>query len=186
MTDLNYSKLGVRRLIRLKGASPAMAAIALLVCSFLSLKAEEQRLPGSHGTVNLPEGYEYVPQQGIDSIVGLFQRKEAMVSFDLGPMAGVYADTTRLRFKGDETVTVIRNRGAKIDGRKVEIFVYSRGGANRAIVSYPNTLANFFCEYQNEGDLVDFLLLALSYKPAPKQAEPDEQSIPAPAPSTAP
>ena len=143
-----------------------------------AIMAAEQLLPAKRGVVSLPEGFEYIPKMGDDSIIGLFKKNEVEVKFDFGPMAGVYADNRLRDWEGDSTVSIVRNSTMRIAGYPVRILVYSQGAMKGAIVSYPECFGNFRCTYRNDGELSDFLALALSFRPIQKPAEQGGSSNP--------
>ncbi|MEQ1842039.1 MAG: hypothetical protein ABL994_16665 [Verrucomicrobiales bacterium] len=127
--------------------------------------------PANRGVVSLPEGFEYIPKQGDDSIIGLFRKDATEIDFDFGFMAGVYVDTMMKDWEDDETVSVVRNSTMIIAGQPIKILVYSRGDLKGAIISWPDSLGNFFCTYRDDGELADFFALALSFRPDQKTAE---------------
>ncbi|MBK1884625.1 hypothetical protein JIN85_19570 [Luteolibacter pohnpeiensis] len=142
------------------------------------IAAADLSLPASRGVVSLPEGFEYIPKQGDDSIVGQFKKSTAEIDFDFGPMAGVYVDTMMKHWKADETVSVVRNSTTTIAGHSIKILVYSQGELKGAIVSWPDCLGNFYCKYRDEGELADFFTVALSFRP--NKETPEQVAAPNP------
>lgn len=141
--------------------------------------AAEIDLPYSIGSVSVPPGYTCIPGKGYDSQVGKLQKGDFIVQFDFGRMAGVYTNTMKEVVTKELHGKIIRDIQTSTHGIIIHILVYSHGERSSAIVSYPEFHGNFYCDFSDEGHLVDFMTIASSFIPKKKNAvEPRDPANP--------
>lgn len=121
------------------------------------------------GGVQLLPGYSHRSLAGIDSRPGEIVKKDGLkIMYDIGAipkpgaprLGGSYSDWTKQVPEKDRRWY----REQTINGQPVHL-VYTK--TRRLTVSYPKGGINFSCEAKNEADLVDALLITLSYAGSP-------------------
>lgn len=121
------------------------------------------------GGVQLLSGYTHESLQGIDSRPGKITKKGGLeIMYDIGripqpggfALGGDYSDWTRQTQEKDRRWY----REQTINNQPVHL-VYSKD--KRLVVSFPKGGINFSCEARTEADLVDALLITLSYAGTP-------------------
>jgi hypothetical protein len=143
----------------------------LLMGSGLYLAAQVSQGQGlateaAPGGMTLLPGYRHQRRTGIDSRVGTISNGASLeIHYDIGPLAGNYASNTRDRAWLKTQV---------IGGNQVQIS-YSTSPARVLTVTFPSAPgvrgpgaplpANFYATVTSDEDVVDFLLMAMSYKP---------------------
>ena len=116
-------------------------------------------LPGS---IKLLEGFQHQKLQGTDSRVGKIWKDEGItIQYDVGRLAGNYAKQQR-EYQADQLLWA---KQQTIKEARVEL-VLKRD--RELFVSFPDHSANFYGKVQTEEDLVDALLMVLTYLPAEK------------------
>ena len=128
--------------------------IVLLLCWALAPAAGQQDSPP--GSIKLLPGYQHKTLQGIDTSVGKIWKDGGIeIQYDIGRLAGDYANP-----KYPERY--VWHREQSIGGRRVHSALDKR---NTLIVSFPDTSANFMAEVKSHEDIVDMLLMVLTYEP---------------------
>jgi hypothetical protein len=153
----------------------AAIAIAVAVGSFQQLATATQiEVKGKPpGGVQLLDGYAHRALQGFDSQPGEITKKNGLrIMYDIGAIpkpgaprfGGSYSDWTQRVEKENQRWY----REHTINNQPVHL-VYTKD--KQLTVSYPKGGINFSCEAKTEEDLVDALLITLSYagKPAKKK-----------------
>ena len=112
------------------------------------------------GTIELPSNFIYFQGQGIDSYVGDFTRTDGgfRIEYDIGLMAGVATSQPYKDIVSSNSMTI---------GKLTAIVVVTRWhfGAEWAVISFPDTAANFFAVIRNDSQLQTLKQIASSYKP---------------------
>ena len=151
----------------------AAIALAVAVVSFQTLATATQiEVKGKPpGGVQLLDGYKHRALQGFDSQPGEITNKSGLkISYDIGPVpkagapvfGGSYTDWTKRVPEKDQRWY----REQTINNQPVHL-VYTKG--KHLTVSFPKGGINFSCEAKTEADLVDALLITLSYAGTPKK-----------------
>ena len=139
-----------------------VAIVVLLVGSLgVGLRAggADDPLPGS---IKLLDGFKHQRMQGIDSRVGKIWKENGLsIQYDIGAMAGNYAKQQR-DYQADQLVWA---KQQTINGARVELVLKKD---RDLYVSFPDHSANFYGKVQKEEDLVEALLIVLTYLPAEK------------------
>ena len=118
-------------------------------------------LPGS---IKLLEGYQHKKLQGTDSQVGKIWKDGGItIQYDIGLMAGNYAKQQR-KYKADH---LLWDKLQTWNSEPVEMAMMKD---RQLYVSFPKRHANFYGKVKEEQDLVDALLMVLTYLPV-KEAE---------------
>lgn len=111
------------------------------------------------GNIRLLPGYLSQPGQGFDSQVGAIVRKGGLkIVYDIGPMAGDYANCKSCGWTKDEVW-----RREQIIGSHKVVIVFTK--AKRLIVSFPDQNANFYALITSPAEMTDMLLMVLTYSP---------------------
>jgi len=113
------------------------------------------------GTVELPNDFIHFRGQGIDSMVGDFTRSDGRfrIGYDIGWMAGVGTSQKFENVVSSNSMTV---------GKLTAIIVVDRWGETRhAVVSFPDTSANFFATIGDDSQLEVLKQLVATYKLKP-------------------
>ncbi|MBC8291312.1 MAG: hypothetical protein H8E37_13445 [Planctomycetes bacterium] len=157
---------------RITVALIAVAALCSAQAIATALQGDAKNKPP--GGVQLLPGYTHKTLQGFDSRPGEIAKKNGLrITYDIGAIpkpgaprfGGGYTDWTKQVQEKDRRWY----REQTINNQPVHL-VYSK--AKRLIVSYPKGGINFSCETKTEADLVDALLITLSYagtEPKPKK-----------------
>ena len=149
----------------------AAIALAVAVGSFQTFATATQievkgKIPGG---VQLPDGFKHRALQGFDSQPGEITNKDGLkISYDIGPVpkpgapvfGGSYSDWTKRVPEKDQRWY----REQTINNQPVHL-VYTKD--KHLTVSFPKGGINFSCEAKTEADLVDALLITLSYAGTP-------------------
>jgi hypothetical protein len=121
------------------------------------------------GGIRLLEGYQHQREQGQDSSPGRIWKVGGLeIRYDIGMLAGNYAEGkdktarvwTRQQVVGNRRVTIVKSKDGKV-------FVSFASDKDDARGGYP---ANFYATIQNDEELADLLLTALTYPQPPKPA----------------
>ena len=125
-----------------------------------SARADDS-LPGS---IKMLDGYKHQKLQGTDSQVGKIWKDGGItIQYDIGLMAGNYAKQQR-KHKADH---LLWDKLQTWNGEPVEMAMMK----DRLLyVSFPKRHANFYCKVKEEQDIIDALLMVLTYIPV-KEAE---------------
>jgi len=143
-----------------------LSSIALFLVSALYLVgqtpanrgAAPEEAPG--GIVLLP-GYQHERLQGIDSRVGRISNSRGFeIRYDIGTMAGNYAQNPQGRVWLKEQVVGANRVQIKMADNRMMTVTFS------AITPGAVLPANFYATVKNDEDVVEMLLMALSYKPS--------------------
>ena len=146
-----------------------IAVAALCSASAIAVALQGDAKDKAPGGVQLLTGYTHRSLQGIDSRPGEITKKGGLrISYDIGAIpkpgaprfGGSYTDWTKRVPEKDRRWF----REQTINGQPVHL-VYTK--AKRLTVSYPKGGINFSCEAKTEADLVDALLITLSYSGSP-------------------
>lgn len=144
----------------------SMIASAMLVSLMTtSASAQNAKPDPAPGGVQLLPGYKHQTLQGIDSRPGkIFKEGGLEIMYDIGRipkpggfrLGGDYSDWAKRVSEKDRRWY----REQTINGHPVHL-VYTK--KQRLTVSFPKGGINFSCEAKTEQDLVDALLMTLSY-----------------------
>ena len=156
----------------MKAVILAAVVVAVAVGSIQTLATATQiEVKGKPpGGVQLLEGYIHKAFQGIDSQPGEIAKKDGLkISYDIGAVpkpgapvfGGSYSDWTQRVAEKDRRWY----REQTINNQPVHL-VYTK--EKLLTVSFPKGGINFTCEAKTEADLVDALLITLSYAGTPK------------------
>ena len=138
-------------------------AIVVLVIGSLSvaLRAANADDPPP-GSITLLDGYKHQKLQGIDTRVGKIWKDGGItIQYDIGLLAGNYAQQQR-KYQADQ---LLWDKQQTWHGQPVELAMTKD---RQLYVSFPERHANFYGKVQEEQDLVDALLMVLTYVPAEK------------------
>lgn len=117
------------------------------------------------GPIKLLEGYQHQKLQGTDSQVGKIWKDGGIkIQYDIGLMAGNYAKQQR-KYKADQ---LLWNKQQKWHGEPVELVMMKD---RQLYISFPKRNANFYGKVKEEQDLVDALLMVLTYVPTEEAGE---------------
>ncbi len=138
----------------------SFAIVALIVGSLsLALRAASADDPPP-GSIMLLDGYKHQKLQGIDTQVGKIWKDGGItIQYDIGRLAGNYAQQQR-KYQADQLVW---DRQQRWHGQPVELAMMKD---RQLFVSFPERHANFYGKVRKEQDLVDALLMVLTYLPA--------------------
>jgi hypothetical protein len=139
-------------------------AFALLALNAAVASAEDDKMPAQLGGLTLLEGYEHVPLQGIDSVVGkIAAPHKPEITYEIGriPKPGGF------RLGGDfsdrpKQMPAAQRQWYKeqtIGDEPVHLALTKK---NRLAVSYPKRGINFSVTIRNHEDLTEALLILLS------------------------
>ncbi len=138
-------------------------AIVVLVVGSLSvaLRAASADDPPP-GSITLLDGFKHQKLQGIDTRVGkIWKDGRITIQYDIGRLAGNYAEQQR-KYQADQLLWAKQQTW---HGQPVELAMMKD---RQLYVSFPERHANFYGKVQKEQDLVDALLMVLTYLPAEK------------------
>ncbi len=114
------------------------------------------------GSITLLDGYKHQKMQGIDTRVGKIWKDGGItIQYDIGRLAGNYAQQQR-KYQADQ---LLWDRQQTWHGQPVELAMMKD---RQLYVSFPERHANFYGKVPKEEDLVDALLMVLTYVPAEK------------------
>ena len=139
-----------------------LAIVALVVGSLsVALRAASADDPPP-GSITLLDGFKHEKMQGIDTRVGKIWKDGGItIQYDIGRLAGNYAEQQR-KYQADQ---LLWDRQQTWRGQPVELAMTKD---RQLYVSFPERHANFYGKVQKEQDLVDALLMVLTYLPAEK------------------
>ena len=121
-------------------------------------RAEQPAVPAPWGIKLLP-GYKHEKLQGIDTIVGRVSKEGGLAfQYDVGRLAGNYV-------KAQEKDKLLWHKEQVVDGRPVQIALTKD---RMLYVTFPETPANFAGKAKSEEEIVDMLLIVLTYTPPAK------------------
>jgi hypothetical protein len=181
----------------MKKILPASVLFLVLGSVFVSAQtnANEPRKPGDPrrpiaidnlGGIVLPAGFRQESRQGKDSRVGAIIRDDGFtISYDIGRMAGVYADQyfpayfDRMRKQTHLNPASIEAGIRRFDGavewRKEEqvngetlLLVLLKD--SKLIASFPKSYSNFVAQSDTPDKIADFLRIVKTYKSPEKSA----------------
>ena len=110
------------------------------------------------GNIKLLPGYTHEQKQGIDSSVGEISKKDGLIiRYDIGDMAG---NRTMLYLTKDKG-KLLWYKTQKINNDDLLIAYFKDG---KMMATFQNVYANFFAETKSQEDIVDFLLIVMTYK----------------------
>ncbi len=138
-------------------------AIVVLVVGSLSvaLRAASADDPPP-GSITLLDGFKHQTLQGIDTRVGKIWKENGLsIQYDIGRLSGNYAKQQR-EYQADQLLWAKQQTW---HGQPVELVMMKD---RQLYVSFPERHANFYGKVQKEQDLVDVLLMVLTYLPAEK------------------
>lgn len=140
----------------------SFAIVALVVGSLsLALRAASGDDPPP-GSIKLLEGFKHQKMQGIDSRVGKIWKENGIaILYDIGRLSGNYAKQQR-EHQADQLLWAKQQTW---QNERVELVLKKD---RELYVSFPEHWANFYGKVQTEEDLVDALLMVLTYLPAEK------------------
>ncbi len=140
----------------------SFAIVALVIGSLsVALRAASADDPPP-GSITLLDGYKHQKLQGIDTRVGKIWKDGGItIQYDIGRLAGNYAQQQR-KYQADQ---LLWDRQQTWHGQLVELAMTKD---RQLYVSFPERHANFYGKVQEEQDLVDALLMVLTYLPAEK------------------
>ena len=140
----------------------SFAIVALVVGSLsLALRAANGDDPPP-GSIKLLDGYKHQKLQGIDTRVGKIWKENGIsIQYDIGRMSGNYAKQQR-EYQADQLLWA---KEQTIKEARVELVLKKD---RELYVSFPEHSANFYGKVQTEEDLVEALLMVLTYLPAEK------------------
>jgi len=121
--------------------------------------------------VRLLQGFSHVPERGIDSMVGVISRAnpELAIRYDIGTLAGSYADPKRRN-------SYLWFAEQEIGGMKVFCAIRQEGARKRLMITFPEPVpVNFHAYIESHDDVSEVLLTALAY---PKVAREESREVP--------
>lgn len=140
----------------------SLAIVALVIGSLsvaLGAASADDPPPGS---ITLLDGFKHQKLQGIDTRVGKIWKENGItIQYDIGRLAGNFAQQQR-KYQADQLAW---DRQQTWHGQPVELAMMKD---RQLYVSFPERHANFYGKVQTEEDLVDALLMVLTYLPAEK------------------
>ncbi len=139
-----------------------LAIVALVIGSLsFALRAANADDPPP-GSITLLDGFKHQKLQGIDTRVGKIWKDGGItIQYDIGRLAGNYAEQQR-KYQADQLLWAKQQTW---HGQPVELAMTKD---RQLYVSFPERHANFYGKVQTEEDLVDALLMVLTYLPAEK------------------
>jgi len=109
------------------------------------------------GEMQLLLGYRHEKQQGIDTQVGkIWKDGGVTISYDIGSMAGNYT-------KSQQKEQILWHKEQVAHGRQVHVALAKD---MTLYVTFPESSANFYAKIKSEADIVDILLMVLTYSPS--------------------
>ena len=140
----------------------SLAIVALIIGSLsVALRAASADDPPP-GSITLLDGFKHQKLQGIDTRVGKIWKDGGItIQYDIGRLAGNYAEQQR-KYQADQ---LLWDRQQTWQGQPVELAMMKD---RQLYVSFPERHANFYGKVPKEQDLVDALLMVLTYLPAEK------------------
>ncbi len=139
-----------------------LAIVALVIGSLsVALRAARADDPPP-GSIMLLDGFKHQKLQGIDTRVGKIWKDGGItIQYDIGRLSGNYAKQQR-DYQADQ---LLWSKQQTWHGQPVELAMTKD---RQLYVSFPERHANFYGEIPEEQDLVDALLIVLTYLPAKK------------------
>ena len=114
------------------------------------------------GSIKLLDGFKHQKMQGIDTRVGKIWKDGGItIQYDIGRLAGDYAKQQR-EYAADQLLWAKQQTWR---GQPVELSMMKD---RQLFVSFPERHANFYGKMPKEEDLVDALLIVLTYVPGEK------------------
>ena len=111
------------------------------------------------GTMQLLPGYKHEKQQGMDTQVGKIWKDQGLtISYDIGRLAGNYT-------KSQQKEQTLWHKEHVSNGRLIHVALAKD---NTLYVTFPESSANFYANVKSEEDIVDVLLMVLTYSPPEK------------------
>jgi hypothetical protein len=155
--------------------------VVLTCCGFVlglvsSLDAAEDRLGG----MLLLPGYQHVPLQGFDSVVGQVAKKgELLINYEIGGIVkpgaprfgGSFTDRPKLAPK--ESVNWYREQ--TVAGQSVHL-AHRKDGI--LLVSFPEKGINFSVKAKTSSEMADALLMILTYPNAASKESKKNERVP--------
>ncbi len=140
----------------------SFAIVALVIGSLsVALRAASGDDPPP-GSITLLDGFKHQKMQGIDTRVGKIWKDGGItIQYDIGRLSGNYAKQQR-DYQADQLLWAKQQTW---HGQPVELAMMKD---RQLYVSFPERHANFYGKVQKEQDLVDALLMVLTYLPAEK------------------
>lgn len=133
--------------------------LLILLVALPLTDARTAQTESTPGFIRLLPDYQNQKQQGIDSDVGRIWKEDGVeIHYDIGKMAGNYADCKTCGWAGDE----LWRKKQTINGQE-SILVFTR--FKRLIVTFPKSNANFYATIRTEEDMVDMLLMLCTFQP---------------------
>ena len=134
-----------------------------LTLSSLAVSAQTKTLsipkPTPPGNIQLLDGYKYEQLEGIDSYVGVIKGENGLeIRHDIGNMAGNY---TR-RYLDSKVGDVVWIKRQTLNNDDVLVVLLKNG---HIIANYTKSSANFFASTSKQEEIVDFMLIVMTYKP---------------------
>jgi hypothetical protein len=109
--------------------------------------------------IKLLPGYKHEKLRGIDTVVGKISKEGGLIfSYDVGRLAGNYV-------KAQDKGTILWYKDQVVDGRPVHLALSKD---RMLFVTFPESAANFAGKVKTDEELVDMLLMVLTYTPPPK------------------
>ena len=133
------------------------ACISLGLIAFVVSLVVAQKSDAPPGSVKMLSGYEHQRETGIDTTVGRIWKQDGLtISYDIGTLAGNGAAHRK------ETGKNLWYREQTFNGHKAQLVLTT----DRFLcVTFPENTANFFGVVKTEQDLIDALLMILTYTP---------------------
>jgi hypothetical protein len=138
-----------------------LLSLLLFVLTFSAVGQTSKTLPNSTsapvpGDIKLLEGYKHIKKRGIDSSVGEISKDGGLtIRYDIGRMAGLYAAQCLVR---ENCVWFKRQM---VNGSEVWLGLTKEG---EIIATFRNDYANFFAKTKSPEEMVDFLMMVLTYR----------------------
>lgn len=109
------------------------------------------------GAIRLLPNYQHQARQSYDTEVGRIWKEDGLlIHYDIGPLAGNFATVSR----PDQRLWYKEQASGR---RRVQLALTK----DRTLyVTFPDDDANFYATLKTEEDLVDMLLMVLTYSPA--------------------
>jgi hypothetical protein len=131
--------------------------LVIFAILFLGLPTVIAQTDPTPGNIKLLPGYHHQSGQGFDSRAGkIWKEGGAQVRYDIGDMAGNYADCKLCGWTKGE----VWRKTYSANGQNA-IYVFTKG--NNLVVSFPDSKANFVAVINNESDLTDVLLMLATF-----------------------
>jgi hypothetical protein len=136
-----------------------LACAVLAAFGSLSAGANQGGVVPAPGGMTLLPGYQHERGMGIDTLVGKISKPDGLtIRYDIGELGGNYV-------KNRAKNNAIWAKEQVIAGNKVQMALTNK---KRLIVTFPDAYANFYGDVKAEGDIVDMLLMVLTYAPSKK------------------